>query len=732
MLISLHLKNFRRHEALNLQFNSGLNGLFGKNYAGKSAVLLAIAVAIGGPGWARGFRLARRGTDNFEIQLVMEINGERYRVLRTKSAAKLFRIGQEDKLIATAQGQVNIELGKILGMPVDRWLELRFVRQKQAATLFEAGSAKLNLMVEELTGVNAVSRVIDWLGTESKAVANKIDALLPQLTPVDQLAAQHNRLQELQSSLPQVASQLEQLEAQLAALEAVEDETPQIDALVREIKAARDLQAKRSRLQAQLEGLYEQARALDPADQADIGELEKQIAEESSTLGEWREWLPRVQTAIRLHSLAQHAYAEASANPVGELMDVDALEARAAEAEKVHDDARQAEAAIADSLARAKDLVKQLTKQLESGICTGCNRPFEDQDQAHRDALQARLNEAKVMVTTNAEDLQSLANETKKAAAALQAARGLVREAAKHNQAVELHAGKVNAAKESLGVAKADLDAAQEMAPGVTVADGQGEAQRIEALIRQLTTKLNKAKAFESQDQQLGSLQAQVTAQIDALGEVPTQDMVEALEAKGTKLRDARSQRNSTISLKSHEVVNLRTQIATAEREVGYITGMLGKAEQLSAEVARLESRQSEIDGFRKYLRDNRSRYLQRAWDLILGRASTFAAAITEGHITAITRTEAGAFQFIEQGEEAEVTDASGAQAAILGLGVQVALAETLPTHLDVFLADEPTADMDAEHSSAALMGLSAVSGQALVISHHRMDESICSQVSEL
>src|SRR5690606_6188078 len=115
-----------RHESLNLSFAEGLNGLFGKNYAGKSAILLAIAVAIGGPGWARGFRLARRGTDNFEIQLVLEACGERYRIVRTKSGAKLFRIGAEDKLIASAQGQVNIELGRILGMPVDRWLELRF------------------------------------------------------------------------------------------------------------------------------------------------------------------------------------------------------------------------------------------------------------------------------------------------------------------------------------------------------------------------------------------------------------------------------------------------------------------------------------------------------------------------------------------------------------------------------------------------------------------------------
>ena len=206
MLISLHLKNFRRHESLNLSFAEGLNGLFGKNYAGKSAVLLAIGVALGGPGWARGYRLVRRGTDNFEVQLVFVADGVTYRVVRTKSGAKLFRVGQDDKLIASAQGQVNIELGKILGMPVDRWLELRFVRQKQAAQLFEAGSAKLNLLVEELTGVDTVSRVIEWLGRKGKTTADQLEALRPLMLSDDQLSSQQQLVADMFIATRQLTS----------------------------------------------------------------------------------------------------------------------------------------------------------------------------------------------------------------------------------------------------------------------------------------------------------------------------------------------------------------------------------------------------------------------------------------------------------------------------------------------------------------------------------------------
>ena len=142
MLISLHLRNFRRFEKVDVTFSRGLNGIFGKNYQGKSTLLLAIGVAIGAPGWARGLRLARRGQDKFEVQLVFQAGEHRYRVMRSQSTGSLERlVGKgEDKLIASGQTQVNIELGKILGMPVERWLELRFVRQKVASTMFSSGA----------------------------------------------------------------------------------------------------------------------------------------------------------------------------------------------------------------------------------------------------------------------------------------------------------------------------------------------------------------------------------------------------------------------------------------------------------------------------------------------------------------------------------------------------------------------------------------------------------------
>src|SRR5690554_6331639 len=132
MIKQLYLRNFRRFESLNLDFTNGVNGVFGPNYRGKSTVLLAIAVALAGPAWARGRNLVRRGEKSFEIQLLLELNGTEYRVMRSKSGASLHR---GDELIANQQTNVNIELGKLLGMSPARWLELRYIQQKEASAM---------------------------------------------------------------------------------------------------------------------------------------------------------------------------------------------------------------------------------------------------------------------------------------------------------------------------------------------------------------------------------------------------------------------------------------------------------------------------------------------------------------------------------------------------------------------------------------------------------------------
>ena len=92
-----------------------------------------------------------------------------------------------------------------------------------------------------------------------------------------------------------------------------------------------------------------------------------------------------------------------------------------------------------------------------------------------------------------------------------------------------------------------------------------------------------------------------------------------------------------------------------------------------------------------------------------------------------------GPFSYPEGGHTFSVKGcASGAQKSIMGLGVQFALAEMLPTSMQTVLLDEPSADMDAEHSAALAALLRSTGKQVILVSHREMDAAVADHVIAL
>ena len=70
MLLSLSLRNFKKHESLDVDFTAGLNGIYGSNYKGKTTILYGILFALGGASQVPGTQIARRGSDGrFNVRL---------------------------------------------------------------------------------------------------------------------------------------------------------------------------------------------------------------------------------------------------------------------------------------------------------------------------------------------------------------------------------------------------------------------------------------------------------------------------------------------------------------------------------------------------------------------------------------------------------------------------------------------------------------------------------------
>ena len=93
MLISLKLKNFKKHEDLTINFTEGLNVIRGLNENGKSTVVQAVAYALYG---ARALPLSLDETvtwgkpaSSLKVELTFQHDNQMYTVARSKSGAEL-------------------------------------------------------------------------------------------------------------------------------------------------------------------------------------------------------------------------------------------------------------------------------------------------------------------------------------------------------------------------------------------------------------------------------------------------------------------------------------------------------------------------------------------------------------------------------------------------------------------------------------------------------------------
>lgn len=726
MISTIYLRDFRRHATLSLSFGEGMNGLFGSNYAGKTSVLLAVAVALGGAGVAaRGWRLIRRGAAGFEIQLGLQIRGKEYRLLRTNSGAKLW---QGEKLLATGHGPVNAEISSLIGMPVAQWLELRFVRQKAAAAMFEAGASKLNLLVEDLTGAHTVTRVIGALGKRADQAKAEAETCRSLAASEEQISLAQTDLKTHQDQKAKAEAAAASLPGKLAKLEA---DAAQMEKLSKQQAAS--LQAARKDLQAsaahhtRLETLRGQLAAT--PDLASAASYLDHAENLRGDLLQWEDWIGRYRPALFMLGRASEQLGKIP--PAGNL-DGLAKKIQAAEEAQVDADTKANEASLAagSALAEAKAKLKAAAdaeQQLADGVCSACRRPFEGASDAHREELQAtakRLRE-------EAETQRATATEQEGVAATWKRASASHRTAAK-DLATELR--KASEAENTRKVLSAQVEELTEQVKALEAETENLPLEKAEEQITWLKSEIAATGRLADQATSRAQLQTQLAKlQVEKVPDLADlEQQIAALEAEAssnaTDLRDVSVEATELRAALSAELQQARVSTDMVARLSAY----LDEQDQIAVRLSAANQVLANAGELVKYLRGSRSRYLANAWELILGRASAFADALTSGAISGLLRTEEGQFKFMEGAEEAGVDEASGAQAAILGLGVQIGLAETLPTHLDLLLVDEPTADMDAEHSAAAILALSTCAKQVVAISHHRMDETLCNQTSEL
>jgi DNA repair exonuclease SbcCD ATPase subunit len=360
--------------------------------------------------------------------------------------------------------------------------------------------------------------------------------------------------------------------------------------------------------------------------------------------------------------------------------------------------------------------VRNAEKSLKESICHACGRPL---DGAHIEEIEQEKAEAKAELDKEQPLLESLeahiAELTRQGAEAEKVRRQITR--------TEVQLEQVQGTLDETRQAIAELD----------------EPASAEAIQRLKDVTLPEAQAFYDEQvalrdrrQRAEKSLAQARHRIGALdkdlgnlGEVPEEVDEEPLQAS----LDAAADQLEKDKAAYHDA---RSELQFAEHRLGEVREKLAAAEKAAERRRHLEARKTAAGQLVKYLRKNRDRFLMEVWDGVMAYASHFAESCTGGAITSVGRSAEGKFTYVEDGQEMPVEAGSGAQRSLMGLGVQMALAQMLPSPFDGVLLDEPTADMDEERSMALAMMLATANGQVLMVSHREFDGSVATHAINL
>ncbi|WP_345980877.1 SMC family ATPase [Sulfurimonas sp. HSL3-2] len=195
ILSSLHLENFKKYTAFDIEFGEGLMGIIGKNGSGKSTIFEAILLALYGEMKSRGNKDLIRNADASAkdavvVELVFEYEGATFRVVRefrgkTLTAnAKLFK---NEELITSGAKEVTSSIVKITKMSKDAFMHTLFASQKELTSLSTLKNEDRKKMIRKLLGLEKIDFVENSLIEKSRQLKREIEAFKEVLLGDDEI-----------------------------------------------------------------------------------------------------------------------------------------------------------------------------------------------------------------------------------------------------------------------------------------------------------------------------------------------------------------------------------------------------------------------------------------------------------------------------------------------------------------------------------------------------------------
>lgn len=728
MIHQLSLENFRKHKYLNITFTPGMNGIFGPNYTGKTTILYGILYCLGGITAVPCKTVIKNGCTTFKADMIFSLQGKKYFVTRSKSSDKLHVATAEDsqwELIANGTRVVNQHIEQLIGMSMQRFSQIRYSRQKFTSALLTLGATELHNILSEVSGADFVQKVLGRLVEMKKKLEWEIDGKeLADLTSLNlQLIALEQEpvrnLEELQVAV----------DINLAAHQKAKDLlSAAVKAKLDYAEYKSEVESARYNLETADEALKEACARMEettPVEESVLTNLRDNIADCKQTIREVDKLEDAVESLKKQLARASESLRKANNEFSSCLAAEREFVPDATLAEDLDEMRKEYEKLSVTRDAQFQEM-KELDLKLKTGVCQSCKRPL------HEDFNQAEAEEKLIQLRLEVRDLDQACSKLK-----MSINLGESKLLSERSQLEKLKA-EVNSADKQRVIALRNHEiAVEEHEAAVKAADlAKGKKDfaifmldDYEKELAQLSAKAaSRANAVEDYERCKVKYEKAAAAHAAAvLKECPAvePEAITKLETEATfwesavrNAVEAKAQAETENFIHNEKVEKVKAEIAQAEKD----NSTLGKALTSLAAVKSLQ----------KFLQQNKDDYMREVWACLMADASQLVSSSTGGDIESIQRTEDGKFSYIEDGQEFLVSEASGAQGAIMGLAVQTALARALPPVLDILLVDEPTADMDDEKSLAFSMLLPTRAGQVICISHSRMDSSMCNNIIDL
>ena len=207
ILTKLHLENFKKYTAFDIEFGEGLVGIIGKNGSGKSTIFEAILFALYGEFKNRGHKDTIRNAsasrkDAVVIELEFEFENSEYKILREfrgKSLTANAKFYVNGELTTTGAKEVSVAISKLTGMSKDAFMHTLFASQKELTSLSTLKNEDRKKMIRRLLGLERIDFIEQELVEKSRELKREISAFAEVLLGEEELTLKREQLQENQT-----------------------------------------------------------------------------------------------------------------------------------------------------------------------------------------------------------------------------------------------------------------------------------------------------------------------------------------------------------------------------------------------------------------------------------------------------------------------------------------------------------------------------------------------------